>query len=739
MEEPGAVPLGQLLAAALAAHERADAASRGVASELASAREHLAELEDRLPGRLVASEAGFGAGAASADTYKFEVTPAASARAAPPRGHADHPGEQALERPPPSSTPLEVVPASSRKSVEVVPAPSKRSAEARRPSEGSDLWHVWAQEARPLAPRRSDQAGNAQAVTDGLAHVRGGVAADFVEIDRDFSGHTRRRRSLEERIVLRPDSGVRTAWEVASLVLLSYDVIMMPLSMLDRIGVGGVYAYVELAITLFWTMGIGVSFISAYYDVGALEVRLTKIARRYLRGTFLFDVSIVSVDWLFTLASFLDNGAIRLLRLGKLVRFGKAARMLRLLRIMKVPRQLDALNDAMQSQTFSTAIGVGKAIAFIIILNHFVACIWYSLSNTLRDYGELAWVDALHNEGRDKAYFYTTSLHWSLTQSSSSMEIVPRNTGERVFVIVVVVSALLIFSSFVSGITSAMTHLRQHNNHRYTQLDYITRYLLDKKISGELSSRIAVFIRKYKFLAKHKVREQDVEVFQVLPTPLKRQLRLEAHGPVLCRQPFFYQLGEFDGEGLLAVCNNITELPQDMASELFTPSQDALDAYFLLHGHAEYDLDEETWFFEGKASRTVFCEAALWVRFAHPGRLFCRTSSEFLALSSATFRSVVPKRPMLHLTCCDYAQRFLLELHESGTYEQFDLGFHEFDTKQEMAQTTFEASFSFDVGDTTGGAAVSGQVSSHSDRKRSAFRGARASGLSRAAAPWDSA
>jgi len=212
----------------------------------------------------------------------------------------------------------------------------------------------------------------------------------------------------------------------------------------------------------------------------------------------------------------------------------------------------------------------------------------------------------------------------------------------------------------------------------------------------DLSSRIAVFIRKYRFLAKHKVREQDVEVFTVLPTALKRQLRLEAHGPVLCRQPFFYQLSEFDLHGLLEICNGtITELPLDIAQELFTPGQDALDTYFLLHGHVEYIMDEETWFFEGRAARgrAVLCEAALFVRFAHPGRVFCRTCCEFLTLSGASFRNVVPKRPMLHLTCKHYAKRLLLELREAGRDEQFDLGPSEFDAKQEMAQVTFEGTY----------------------------------------------
>merc|ERR1719181_2010605 len=88
-------------------------------------------------------------------------------------------------------------------------------------------------------------------------------------------------------------------------------------------------------------------------------------------------------------------------------------------------------------------------------------------------------------------YLYTTSLHWSLTQfTPASMEVYPENARERTFAIVVLVFALVTFSSFVSSITNAMTHLRNMNSEFEKQLLVFQRYLRYHRISTPLAVRM---------------------------------------------------------------------------------------------------------------------------------------------------------------------------------------------------------------------------------------------------------
>merc|ERR1712048_619307 len=108
-------------------------------------------------------------------------------------------------------------------------------------------------------------------------------------------------------------------------------------------------------------------------------------------------------------------------------------------------------------------LGILKTLMFILVINHYIACFWFGLGK--REWFQSSWPNKfLVNYPRSFPYAYTTSLHWSITQfTPASMEVTPQNEGERVYATVVIVGALVAFSSFVSSITAAMTHIRKLN------------------------------------------------------------------------------------------------------------------------------------------------------------------------------------------------------------------------------------------------------------------------------------
>merc|ERR1712176_173624 len=102
------------------------------------------------------------------------------------------------------------------------------------------------------------------------------------------------------------------------------------------------------------------------------------------------------------------------------------------------------------------------------IMNHYLACFWFFLFMSLQSdhnyvcagTSDCTWTEVAFGGDRNVPimYAYSTALHWSLTQfTPASMEVTPKNAYERFFNIVVIVMALVIFSSFVSSITQAMT------------------------------------------------------------------------------------------------------------------------------------------------------------------------------------------------------------------------------------------------------------------------------------------
>ena len=52
-------------------------------------------------------------------------------------------------------------------------------------------------------------------------------------------------------------------------------------------------------IQIFWNVDLMVSFLTGYYDEGALIFSIPKIALHYAKTWLLFDLSLLSMDWAF--------------------------------------------------------------------------------------------------------------------------------------------------------------------------------------------------------------------------------------------------------------------------------------------------------------------------------------------------------------------------------------------------------------------------------------------------------
>merc|ERR1719217_1505271 len=92
-----------------------------------------------------------------------------------------------------------------------------------------------------------------------------------------------------------------------------------------------------------------------------------------------------------------------------------------------------------------------------------IACTWWTVGKNHPE-GQMSWTEFHGFENEDLDYKYLSSLHWTLTQfTPAGMEVYPHNSTERGFSVVVLLFALLFFSSFLSSITAAMTRLRSLN------------------------------------------------------------------------------------------------------------------------------------------------------------------------------------------------------------------------------------------------------------------------------------
>jgi CRP-like cAMP-binding protein len=509
--------------------------------------------------------------------------------------------------------------------------------------------------------------------------------------------------SCLQKLVVSPNSRPRIAWDMLSVAVLSYDILSVPMVAftMDKED-SPEQKLLELITTIFWTLDIPISFLSGFHNDGILDVRPRSIAKRYLRGWFMLDFPIVFLDWcVSTLLSGHLHQVVGVARFSKIVRIIRVLRVFRLLRVLKLPGWADSFRDCLRSEGTVTALGIFRSLLIIAVASHFIACAWYFIGGMERPQ---TWVQVLDDEERDLAYRYSTALHWSVTQfTPASMEIVPKNTTERIFAIVVILSAMVAFSCFVSSITQAMASLQRSQLERDRQQNNMRRYIAENNISLELGNQISSFVRTYKVMAKRRVHEQDVQIFKLLPESLRQELRWEVHIPVLMQHPLFKMAYEIEDSFLHEVCHAaMFEVSLGRSEELFHFEQEAKFVYFLKAGTWQYIRqrkaisgrkatlnmsspssdnlmtlgEEEPEPLEINGTRCV-CEAALWLEWTLQGAMVAVTPCESTSLNVQKFQQLAGRRRCdgIFMALREYATRYREKLQNAEDWTVAELGF----------------------------------------------------------------
>jgi hypothetical protein len=307
-----------------------------------------------------------------------------------------------------------------------------------------------------------------------------------------------------QRLTISPYSYTRCVWDSCGVCLLCFDMFMIPLlvfetDMLSLInpdeypydGKPGIDIMTYVTST-FWTVDIIVSMLTGYENDGHIELAMSKIVRYHMR-TLAFDVFLVIFDWFFIFIS--DTGAADIGRLGKIRRLFRLS-VLRLTRIVnKLPTTVRHSLDQISSEKTRACVDITIAISVILTSCHYISCGWYicgMIGFAMRGPNWLDANDLVHDQSG--IYIYMTSLHWCLTQfTPAGMEVRPYNLVERVYSIVLLLVALVSFTTFLGSISQSMGRLRQSYTDRTEQQNTLRRYFEQNHVSNELVKKIQFF------------------------------------------------------------------------------------------------------------------------------------------------------------------------------------------------------------------------------------------------------
>eukprot|EP00927_Polykrikos_kofoidii_P045917 TRINITY_DN40073_c0_g1_i2.p1 TRINITY_DN40073_c0_g1~~TRINITY_DN40073_c0_g1_i2.p1 ORF type:complete len:798 (+),score=127.37 TRINITY_DN40073_c0_g1_i2:244-2637(+) len=483
------------------------------------------------------------------------------------------------------------------------------------------------------------------------------------------------------KFVAHPNSRQRLFWDLTGMVFVAYDIITIPLMVFD-LDETLPMTVLSWALLLFWTIDLPLSFFVGHHEAGVLVTNVLKIAKRYVLSWFSLDIFLLTAEWLLTLTSNDDEEADRLnsiglARMGKTVRVVRLLRLFRLLRLMKLPKYFVQLEEHIQSEFSVVIIGISKLTACILVINHFIACLWYAVGTTFKSAPEeTSWVSGVDWGNRSVWYRYGTSLHWSLTQfTPASMEVFPVNTRERLFAIVVLIFALITFSSFVSSITNAMTRLRNMNSEYAKQLLKFQRYIRYHKISTPLAVRMRRHLEHRLLRADRHIVEKDVELVTLLSEPLRMEMHFEVFAPYLEMHPFFKDVFEDSLQTMRKVCHTcVTEILLSYGDLLFASGDSCGRMFIIKSGSLEYTSEESTHSDPEDVNRGEWLsEASLWTEWTHVGAAVCPSRCNLMALDVELFHNVIKGSRLVKARAARFGEYVVRHLNAMDKLDISDL------------------------------------------------------------------
>eukprot|EP00440_Ansanella_granifera_P019488 gb/GFBE01021168.1/.p1 GENE.gb/GFBE01021168.1/~~gb/GFBE01021168.1/.p1 ORF type:complete len:1046 (+),score=220.20 gb/GFBE01021168.1/:1-3138(+) len=495
---------------------------------------------------------------------------------------------------------------------------------------------------------RSHESGSQVAVaageSGGLLH--GGLRSGDVIFEQ---------QSCLQKFMLNPNGFVSMAWDLVSVVFVFYDLITIPLQVFDL--KSAILDVADLAVAVIWTVDIYMSFVRGITDGGAVDMRPSRIANKYVRSWFVLDAAVVMTDWMLILSSAGggDNDNMEFLSMlrGRVVL--RMLRIFRLVRIMKLVNKDNSIIKQWVVNENSKAVGsVCQLLCAIVLINHYVGCGWYAVGQIgFKDNWIVAFTD--REEGNSLSD-YLISIHWAVTQfTPAAMNVVPINTAERAYTVVIIFFGLVLFSSFVSNMTSAMNHLNKLTSEQRQRSASLRQYIADNRVSLALLSCILSYQRSTRAQEKKRLHEKDVAIFKMLPEDLLQKLHEEVYAPVISQHPLFAHLAETEESTISSICHlAMMEKSLVIGEELFRCGVRGTKMYFVNGGTLAYFLGYDEQIPQLLSAGSWMCEPVLWSKWQHRGRLTIATAKMMMMGESGPVRPLGLRGELMVLDAAEF-------------------------------------------------------------------------------------
>lgn len=468
------------------------------------------------------------------------------------------------------------------------------------------------------------------------------------------------------RVVLHPGGLFRTVWNLMVALCVLHDMVLIPLSAFD-LAETTFLSVLKWLVLLSWNCDLVVSLLTGFYDNGTLVMVPTQIWIHYAKTWMIFDVSLITLDW--TLVALGSEGAERNSDQWQTLRLLRSLRLVRMLRMIKLRRAHEAFQEMLHSQASSLYFGLFSSLGYLLVLNHFIACGWFSVSHLD---SQVNWVLELGLDSQSVEYQYLTCMNWAFAQlgvGSSSAK--PVNSLEMGFCILIAFRSLMTSATLISTVSNLMAGLSKIKEDENTEFRLLRCYLKQNDIPQPLSQKVTQFLQhQYSLRQEARSADMEVPVLTLLSNQLQGELQFARYHKALCQLQVVHDLDQMRDLHVLQVMQRMSRTAISNAvvaskDVIFLAGAEAKAAYFTQSGSLTYFHDD--------GQETVDCnswiaEVCIWTPWVYMGDLVAEDVSRLAILDVDEFCETLGASWMTQNAARRYAEDFLENMRKQTTW-----------------------------------------------------------------------
>lgn len=360
--------------------------------------------------------------------------------------------------------------------------------------------------------------------------------------------------------ILLPHSSFRSVWDFYIGILLLYVGAFIPYRLSYLGELKGFMKSLEIFVDISFGIDIILNFVTAYETAdGRLEVRMKKIAERYVKGYFFLDlIATFPFEWAIrTMQAQQVSGVNHVSKLSKMPKLFKIIKMTRFLKILRVYRLTRFIREV--EINYNIHQGVSRLINIVVVIlfaTHLVGCLWHAIGVEL-DVDKA--IESCLNQGDEESlqdgwicreglserslwHKYVASLYWAFSTLTTVGygDIAARTVGEQGFSMIMMLLGVSWYAYVVGSMSAIIASFDRQNKQIRLKMLQVNTFIREAKLPPALGHRVR---RYYEYLLskrKNGLFGYDAdEILMELSTSLRTDIILHVEADLIKKIPFF--------------------------------------------------------------------------------------------------------------------------------------------------------------------------------------------------------